>query len=231
MANLFWHTLAKEVSSFVVKVTAAKSAGTGYFVQVPPGSSADYCVVTALHVIDEADRDGCDIVLYHRSSEQTITIPCAARDVIAARDRDQAIILFKVSSLKSVIHCAGNFPSIDVHYVPGVQVGWVGFPCVAPDDICFFCGYISAYVNNMEAYLVDGVAINGVSGAPVFVQGSDGRAVIVGIVTNYFPNLSKGQPLPGISMIRTINPLMKYYQTQTEKLTQTACIASVSESR
>ena len=42
----------------------------------------------------------------------------------------------------------------------GSEIGWLGFPSVAPHDLCFFSGNISARQEYRKAYLVDGVAIN-----------------------------------------------------------------------
>ena len=44
----------------------------------------------------------------------------------------------------------------------------IGFPTIEPYKLCFFSGSISAGRDDDSAYLIDGVAINGVSGGPVF---------------------------------------------------------------
>ena len=85
-----------------------------------------------------------------------------------------------------------------------------------PMKACFFYGHISAYVEEEELYLVDGVAINGVSGGPVFVIEESGP-IIIGLVTEYRPNFSMGQSLPGMSIMRSINPLIKYYSEELKK--------------
>jgi len=48
----------------------------------------------------------------------------------------------------------------------GVEVGWLGYPAIGPWTLCFFRGNVSA--RQEASYLIDGVAINGVSGGPVF---------------------------------------------------------------
>ena len=50
----------------------------------------------------------------------------------------------------------------------GNDIGWLGFPAVEATRVCFFGGRVSAWNPNAKAYLVDGVAINGVSGGPAF---------------------------------------------------------------
>jgi hypothetical protein len=101
---------------------------------------------------------------------------------------------------------------------PGVETGWLGFPAVAPFNLCFFCGHISAWLENDEAYLVDGVAINGVSGGPAFVQDDQENPTIIGLVTEYRPNFASGAPLPGVSLVRSINPLVQHYATLKEQM-------------
>ena len=65
---------------------------------------------------------------------------------------------------------------------------------------------------------MDGVAINGVSGGPAFVQDDKENAILVGLVTEYRPNYATGAPLPGVSLVRSINPLVKHYATLKDQL-------------
>lgn len=50
----------------------------------------------------------------------------------------------------------------------GTEIGWLGFPAIPSANLCFFAGNVSAWIQDQGAYLVDGVAINGVSGGPAF---------------------------------------------------------------
>ncbi len=93
----------------------------------------------------------------------------------------------------------------------GVEVGWVGYPGVSParDRLCFFSGRISAWLEDKHAYLVDGVAISGVSGGPAFFVGSKGQPVLLGVMSAYLPNKTTGAPLPGLSLVQHIGQLEK----------------------
>ena len=51
-----------------------------------------------------------------------------------------------------------------------------------------------------EAYLVDGVAINGVSGGPAFIP----EKMLIGVVAAYIPNRATGEPLPGLAVVRGV---------------------------
>ena len=80
------------------------------------------------------------------------------------RDTDSAVILLFQTELK--------LPDIPIPLLPanitlpiGSEVGWLGFPGIDAQTLCFFSGNISA--RKPAAYLIDGVAINGVSGGPV----------------------------------------------------------------
>ena len=75
------------------------------------------------------------------------------------------------------------FPAEEKSLKRGVAVGWVGYPSVH-DNLCFFSGHVSAFDQDRNRYLLDGVAIGGVSGGPVFYYGPDGLTVM-GAVSAY----------------------------------------------
>ncbi len=86
----------------------------------------------------------------------------------------------------------------------GADIGWLGFPGMTEPELCFFHGYISGYLNDPPTYLVDGVAINGVSGGPAF----DNRSHIVGLVSAYIPNkVDSFTTLPGLLALIPINAI------------------------
>jgi hypothetical protein len=63
---------------------------------------------------------------------------------------------------------------------------------------------VSAWVQEMSAYFVDGVAINGVSGGPAFASYGDDTLEIIGVVSAYIPNRVTGETLPGLGIIRDV---------------------------
>jgi len=84
----------------------------------------------------------------------------------------------------------------------GAEVGWLGFPGLVEPELCFFHGNVSGSLNEPPTYLIDGVAINGVSGGPVF----DERAHLIGLVSAYIPNRVDAQTtLPGLAALVPIN--------------------------
>jgi hypothetical protein len=65
---------------------------------------------------------------------------------------------------------------------------------------------VSCWLSGQGAYLVDGVAINGVSGGPAFhVTGVEEMPVLImGVVSAYVPNRATGETLPGLSVVRDV---------------------------
>jgi len=81
----------------------------------------------------------------------------------------------------------------------GMELGWLGYPRIAPGELCFFSGRVSSL--GSEQFLVDGTAIHGVSGGPAFCITSNGLR-IVGSVTAYRYNMVDDVgPLPGLSIV------------------------------
>jgi hypothetical protein len=215
MSASIWAKTVNLLKEYVVRIETPSGHGTGFVVPAPAGNS-DRCIVTAWHVINHANEWQEPIKINHLHSGKQVFLKPDQRMINSAPARDQALIFFSAAELP--------FPNVDLlfaeedrHYVEGVEVGWLGFPAVASANQCFFCGHISSYIENIEAYLVDGVAINGVSGGPAFIQSTEEKPIIIGLVTEYHPNLSSGTALPGVSLVRSINPLIKHYKAEQQR--------------
>jgi hypothetical protein len=64
--------------------------------------------------------------------------------------------------------------------------------------------------------LVDGVAINGVSGGPAFLPVDKDQFILGGMVSAYIPNRATGESLPGVCVVRSIGPyqeMLKEFKT------------------
>lgn len=121
--------------------------------------------------------------------------------------RDSAILLFDPSEVELPKDLVPLLPSDKVLRV-GSEVGWVGFPAVEPNTLCFFSGNISARIGDDSAYLIDGVAINGVSGGPVFdmkLSGENMSPRIIGVITAYIANRATGETLPGLAVAQDVS--------------------------
>lgn len=94
----------------------------------------------------------------------------------------------------------------------GVEVGWVGFPAICSHELCFFSGKISTFLTEENCYLIDGVAINGVSGGPVFGELKDSTPEIVGVVSAYMPNRAAQETSPGLLMAHDVTSHQEHIQ-------------------
>ena len=125
---------------------------------------------------------------------------------------DSAVILFDPSELKLPKKLLPLIPSDQVLRV-GAEVGWLGYPSVAPNTLCFFSGLVSSVRiddDSAETYFIDGVAINGVSGGPVFALPARKRnPEIVGTISAYYANIATGRTLPGLSFAQGVTHFHK----------------------
>lgn len=227
MATSMWAKAVATVREHVILIETPSARGTGFVVPPRPGTT-NPCVITAWHVIAHAEQWREPLKLTHFPSGKQAFLNPNARAISAARGRDQAVIQLPNDALPLP---AASLPllRVDTRYSEGVEIGWLGYPVVAPSRLCFFCGHISTWLEPDEAYLVDGVAINGVSGGPAFVQDLQEDPIVIGLVTEYRPNLATGKPLPGVSLVRSINPLLKHY-TQIQEQLEAAKVRDIPES-
>ena len=216
MSESVWFKAVENLKKYVVRIETPTCHGTGFLVPAPAGRGNVRCIVTAFHVVEHADEWQEPIRIVHPEFNRVVFLGPQQRFVIRQRDRDQAVIHFSAAMLSAPAKDL-VFAEEDTHYVDGVELGWLGFPSVAPNNECFFYGYISSFWEDKEAYLVDGVAINGVSGGPAFILKNNGECEVVGLVAEYHPNVSAGKPLPGMTVVRSINPLIKYYKSELKK--------------
>lgn len=187
-----WHTITESVEKYIIRIETESGGGTGFlFGYNTTGTLA--AIATAAHVIDHAHRWRKPIRLVHHATGQELFLPFTDRVIFLDRERDSASILVNASALPFERE---TLPYIDAREFRrvGVEVAWLGFPAVAYPELCFFTGCISAFIMRLNSYLVDGVAINGVSGGPVFSPLQDGTPEIIGLVSAYLPNTAGDTP-------------------------------------
>lgn len=185
----------------VVRIMTPESSGSGFLVS----ASADgetIAIATAAHVVTHAHYWEQPIRVEHKSSGKTVLLRTADRAIFPDNTKDTAAIVFNKGEFP--------FPEKPLSLSPegkflvvGNEIGWLGFPAVAPGDLCFFSGRVSNYRNRSKEYLVDGVAINGVSGGPAFWNGGN-RVTLMGVMAAYIANRATGETLPGISVVSDI---------------------------
>lgn len=208
MAEINWRKAIEIVKPYVVKIDTPGGSGTG-FLFAYAGSKLVCGIATAAHVVSKSHLRKESIQIQHFISGETKLLNASDRVTILDAKLDTAVILFAKGKIP--------FPEDTLTFISekkalkaGNEIGWVGFPSVSPNDLCFFIGRISCWMNNSRTYLVDGVAINGVSGGPVFYISKDGIEVI-GSVTAYLPN--RVGATPGLATVSHAEQFQKIIKT------------------
>ena len=190
------------VRPHVVRILTPRGSGTG-FLLFNSKTAGFVAVATAAHVVSSSHFWEEPIRIHHFATAATILTRAGDRAVLIDNFKDVATIMFSPGNMQ-----LPNDPlplsAKDTHVKVGVEIGWLGFPAVA-SELCFFSGRVSAYEDLRQRYLVDGVAINGVSGGPTF-KAEDTGVSIMGAVSAYLPNTatSTGQVLPGLSVVADV---------------------------
>lgn len=195
-----WHEAVKFLSPYVVRISTPRGFGTGWLVS--RSRVTKLCgVATAAHVIDDAHYWDEPIRIFHPESGKSRVLRASDRSVHLEPNLDSAALVFGSEDLP----LPDNSPTLleqDKFIKPGVEVGWLGFPALPNASLCFFSGRISAFLEETSSYLIDGVAINGVSGGPAFRLAGD-TVEVMGIVSAYIPNRATGEALPGVAVVRS----------------------------
>jgi hypothetical protein len=198
-----WSVALEIIKKHTFKILTPRGSGTGFLLTKRAG---DVCgIATALHVIDHANQWEEPIKLINAASKSEVILHQSERFIFPNTKTDCALILFQRGSLKTEDEPPPLAPK-DKALKPGLQIGWAGYPAVAPNEFCFFTGNISCFLAEFGSYLVDGVAINGVSGGPAFVTFEKWHLVVIGIVSAYIPSRAGGETLPGVCFITGIYP-------------------------
>lgn len=217
-----WHSACARVTPYIVKIETPAGSGTGFFFAYNENKSL-VGIATALHVVSEAEDWRYPIKIVQGTKDLFLTYD--DRAVIVDYKRDSAAILVGAPM------CTGKGIVIPEKMLPllpsdrakkvGVTLGWAGFPAIASQTLCFFQGGVSAFNPHDDSYFVDGVAINGVSGGPVFDEdvGDQKSDYIVGIVSAYYINRQRGEALPGLSLVHDVthlNTIIEQLRTRDE---------------
>ncbi len=173
------------------------------------GETRYYGIATARHVVTHAAKWQTPIRLYRHGSDSPELYKEDDRVILMdPTGKDLAVLLIGQREL--------DLPSSPIELLPpgvmlplGTEVGWIGYPF--DFSLCFFSGRISSgrgdFSQSSHEYLIDGVAISGVSGGPVFVKDRGSRIEIIGSITAYRPNRTAGETLPGLSIAQDVSDL------------------------
>ena len=198
-----WNSIVDKLTPYIVKIETPNGHGTGFLCFY--NADKTFCgIATARHVVDYAEEWQQPIRLVHFPSKSTIFLKEADRIIFSDQNTDSAVIVVRPADLK--------LPETPIQLLPnsitltiGTEVGWLGYPALAAHDLCFFSGMVSARQDWRHAYLIDGVAINGVSGGPVFHSTDTDGIQIIGTISAYVSNIATGDTLPGLAVARDVS--------------------------
>jgi hypothetical protein len=117
---------------------------------------------------------------------------------------------------------------------PSTRIAWAGYPGFLSEPhilgrtvLCYFEGSVSALIDDSErqVFIVDGHAMQGVSGGPVWWQNEEtGRIEVIGVMSGYvsYRGLATDHPLfdddqnqskmrvPGLCFVQPLHPIYEY---------------------
>lgn len=200
MARIPWRKGVEIIRPHVVKIVTPRGSGTGFLFAY--SEDRRFCgIATAAHVISESHAWEEPIRILHYDSQKIQLLREPDRLVWLDYKLDTAVVLFAKGELplpKTIL----SFMREKKHLEVGEEIGWVGFPAVSSQNLCFFSGRNSCWLKDSRTYLVDGVAINGVSGGPAFSTTAK-EVRIIGSVSAYLPN--RAGATPGLAMISDVD--------------------------
>lgn len=198
-----WDDVVQKVTPYIVKIETPDGSGSGFLVSYNENKS--WCAIaTALHVVSDADNWQQPIKIHNNDFTKTAFLTVNQRVILTDYKTDSAVILLESSQLPLPQDLIPLRP-IDSRLSIGVEVGWLGYPAIEAWTLCFFSGNVSARRDDLKAYLIDGVAINGVSGGPVIYSTVTDGVQFVGVMTAYRVNRATGGQLPGLSFAQDVS--------------------------
>lgn len=200
---LVWQLAVDFIRPYVVRISTPQSSGTGFLIY--RSETSGVCgIATAAHVIDHPHYWEQPIRIDHFDTGKSVLLRHDERAILLDEKRDTALVILPSKELPLPKDPPELTP--EERYVKvGIEVGWLGFPAVSSRNLCYFSGRTSCVLKDEHAYLVDGVAINGVSGGPTFLVSSKDKVVVIGVVSAYIANRATGETLPGLSVVRDVS--------------------------
>jgi hypothetical protein len=210
--ELSWVDLIPKVEPLVYRAHAGKALGTAFIISVtgPVDGGRHTMFVTAWHVVKDVVRtnEPLDLVRRDRTLLSTLTAGPIVVYPVGPPECDTALIC--ASTREPLIDRPALPPMpLETMLPRGAEIGWLGFPGLAYPELCFFQGVVSGYNEQPPIYLIDGVAINGVSGGPAF----DRTGLLTSFVSAYVPNrVSPQSTLPGLMILTPLNLVRLWMQ-------------------
>lgn len=198
-----WNDVVQRVTPYIVKIETPTGYGSGFLCLY--NETKNLCgIATAYHVVRDTEEWQQPLRILHYPSTTQAFLKDDQRIVYYNAQNDSAVLLIKAGQL--------DLPEKPIPLLPterpldvGTEVGWLGFPSIAQHTLCFFSGNISAWQENTHTYLIDGVAIGGVSGGPVLCMSKTEGVQIVGTVSAYRAGNVGGGTTPGLAFAQDVS--------------------------
>jgi hypothetical protein len=205
-----WYSAYDKIKPYLFRISTEMGFGTGFLFAFNKDHSIA-AIATAAHVIAHDHSWSKPIKIGHYETRSVVLFKEQERVTWVDNERDSATMLvftdrFSLPATPLPIMSPEKYKKI------GVEVGWVGFPAICPLELCFFSGKISCFLGDENSYLIDGVAINGVSGGPVFGELADSTPEIIGIVSAYMPNRRAADTSPGLLKAQDLTSYQEHIQ-------------------
>jgi hypothetical protein len=211
MGELSWQSAVDRIRPYVLRISTPEHSGTGFLFTYAAGGGI--CgIATAAHALQRAQQWDEPIRVEQLATGTSRMLHAGERTIVVDPDTDTAAVVFLRDDLDLPSELLHSTPESTTYRV-GVEIGWIGYPSVAHDQLCFFSGRISAWREASKSYLVDGVAINGVSGGPAFRVDDRGEVILLGVVSAYLPNRAAGTALPGLAVVQHVGQLEKWVES------------------
>lgn len=219
-----WSSAVAAVTPFVVKIQTQHQYGTGFIFW----QNEDMCcIATANHIIEPANQEGWEQPIHITQPNGKSLRFYPEHRWLAPRlnDGDSAAIVINKSGFEMPDTCLplwGEGTPIPV----GTDIGWLGYPGIVHDSVlqpCFFSGVISNYFHNSEQYAIDGVAIHGVSGGPVFCHCEKTGLCLIGSISSYevnrVPVIGGVEAWPGLLVSHSVSAFKPIVEDLNIRLT------------
>ena len=208
---LSWPDVITRIEPLIYRVHAADSMGTAFVIGRSRSDGGRHTMlVTALHVVEDVLGNELPLDLVNRDGVQISTLTADAVRLYPVGPPECDTALIEIPTREPLLPEDALLPMPFETMLPrGAELGWLGFPGLVRPELCFFRGVVSGFQEEPPLYLVDGVAINGVSGGPAFDQ----SGLVVGFISAYVPNqVATGRTLPGLMIVTPLNLVRLWMQ-------------------
>ena len=199
-----WSSVIPSLEPLCFRIHAGSSVGTGFVIGISTTDNGRHTMlVTALHVVKDILGNDEPLELVRNDGAVISRLVDGPVRIYPVGPPECDSALIEVQTRGPLVTQNQLLPIPLKTMLPrGAALGWLGYPGLVFPELCFFNGVVSGYQEQPPIYLVDGVAINGVSGGPAF----DRSGLVVGLVSAYLPNkVGPSTSLPGLMIVTPLN--------------------------